>query len=889
MRKTDIAKKLKAMGAHAVPSLENATDDSIIPAKPVEQLPTDLPYAKEVDHSDETGVTMYDVEPVELYEELEEAIADVALNIKSIEALTVVSNLSGKNLSNAALEDFVRSTVGMESGTRLLGSTSTGGIQCTADIISLEETAGNAAQAGWENVYRKVMGIISKTEKISETTEETAKRIQEDFRAIKKSVFAYRGGSSINIGVMSNGDSNLNTVIANTRQAILEDLSGKASAGLDKAINDLTAKTATVLTSKKGTMADVMAKSTKDADSLSSTYKIKEPEFVILGFTRRNLDDQLHLPQGTFSLLTGGVYNYPRYSPNKQTKPVEIELKPNNAKDLYSIGMNIGNEIAEQARLWPQRVEALKAIAEMAKSQSREVDGDRNTWAAEQTGSRNTVKMWNTNASARKHYINVFNKVAGEILEVLKHVSGATTTETSQEFFGMGKPKALTVEQAVNYIRTNSGKFTGGAVTADTSMLGGGSDAQSIVKHINYVIATTTHLIDMAVKPFADVYKAIGQFEDDDDEDVMDAVIVKSMTPLLKYLTKPLVINGYEARAVKYKSGGAGLEGTFDKPAINNSEVTLDSKTLVDLLSKVSQLDATKALTRKLPWLDYAQEYCDWIYPLTQLLNATRDQLLELGLKAVGSNATLSTEAFGGFFSKKPKEEPVNATAAVPMHTVDFEKYVKSTAFAGFKENYTVELTAYNDDLKQNNAAMAKACNEIGRSFNESNINKYVDDLNKMINVIYADYVAKHPEPEDWRTTGNNILELITTELYNSKLFTKHFGMNYSNREYATQFDYAPNFLISSRGTENLENKRLTKRLVSGFTKDTALQFMSAMKLIDEIELPSKLDQNDFLRNHPRYDDSLYITAIEPLFDVTARLFEIMDETYLAIRNGVNI
>lgn len=883
MRTTNIAKKLKQMGEKHRISLESTTVN--VPAEPVEQLPTDLPYGKEQDHSDETGVTMDVVEPVELYEELEEAIADVALDIATIENLTIVSNLSQKNLNNGAMEEFVKTTVGLESAGRLLSSTTTGGIQCSADIISLEEIAGNAAKAGWENVYRKVMGILSKAEKISETTEETAKRIQDDFRAIKKAVFAYRGGSSVNIAVMSNGDANLNAVIANTRQAILEDLSGKTSAGLDKAINDIASKTAAVLTSKKGTISDIVAKATKDADSLDATYKIKEPEFVILGFTRRNLDDKLHLPKGTIGLLTGGVYNYPRYSPNKQTKAIEVELKPNTAKELYAIGMNIGNEIAEQARIWPQRVESLKAIAEMAKSQSRDVDEDRNTWSAEQTGSSNTVKMWNTNASARKHYINVFNKIAGEILEVLKHVAGAST-EPSTELFGFGKPKALNRDQAGAYVQSNLSKFKEGTVEANLSLLGGQSNPEAVGKHIDTVITTLTQLVTLAKEPFDKVYIAIGKFEDDDNEDELDDTINKSMAPLIKRLSKPLVINSYEARAVQYKNGGYGLEGTFDKPESSVQSLGLTNAQLTALLSKAEGLLGLRELTRKLHWLDYAQEYCDWVYPLIQMLEYTYAQVLDIALKAVGSKDHVSTEVFGGFFSKKPKEADV---PPVPVHKPDLKDLIKSTAFPGFKDNYTADIVCYNEDFKQHVASMHKAAQEIGKAFNESNINKYIDDVKKLLDRCYVEYREGEPNETDWREVGNRTLELFVPELSKSKLLSKHFGMHYSNGSYSTRFDYAPNLLIVNTDAQDLGNKRLVKRLVSGFTKDTALQFFSVMDSIDEIPLQSAaaLDGCLFLRENPRFDDAVYIHAVEPMRAVTTRLFDIMDESYFAIRDGL--
>lgn len=882
MRTTNIAKKLKQIATDHKVSLESQAIDP--PPKPVEQQPTELPYAKEQDHSDETGVTMDVVEPVELYEELEEAIADVALDIASIENLTIVSNLSQKNLNNVAMEEFVKTTVGLESAGRLLSSTTTGGIQCSADIISLEEIAGNAAKAGWENVYRKVMGILSKAEKISETTEETAKRIQDDYRAIKKAVFAYRGGSTINIGTMSNGDANLNAVIANTRQAILEDLSGKNSAGLDKAINEIATKTANVLTSKKGTINDIISKSAKDAESLDGSYKIKEPEFVILGFTRKNLDDKLSLPKGTIGLLTGGVYNYPRYSPNKQTKAIEVELKPNIAKELYAIGMNIGNEIAEQARIWPQRVDSLKAIAEMAKSQGRDVDEDRNTWAAEQTGSSNTVKMWNTNASARKHYINVFNKIAGEILEVLKHVAGAST-EPSTELFGFGKPKALNRDQAAAYVQSNLGKFKEGTVEANLSLLGGQSNPEAVGKHIDTTIATLTQLVSLAKEPFDKVYAAIGKFEDDDDEDALDDTINKSMAPLIKRLSKPLVINSYEARAVQYKNGGIGLEGTFDKPESSMQSLLLTNAQLTVLLSKAEGLLGLRELTRKLHWLDYAQEYCDWVYPLIQMLEHTYAQVLDIALKAVGSKDHVSTEVFGGFFSKKSKEADV---PPVPVHKPDLKDLIKSTAFPGFKDNYTADIVCYNDDFKQHLAAMSKACNEIGKSFNTSNVNKYVDDVKKLLDLAYAQAQQEMPDENDWRHFGNHVLDIFGPELVKSNLLTKHFGMQGNKGVFTTNFDYAPNYMINRTSTENLENKRLVKRLVSGFTKDTALSFFTVMDSIDEIDLPKGLDSCDFLRAHPRFEDSVYIIAIEPLFGVTSRLFEIMDLTYFAIRDGLN-
>lgn len=884
MRTTNISKKLKAMGAVNKASFESAVN---VPPAPVEQQPTELPYAKEEDHSEETGVTMYGVEPTELYEELEEAIADIALDITAIENLTVVSNLSTRNLNNAAMEEFVKTTVGLESASRLLSSTTTGGIQCSADIVSLEEIAGNAAKAGWDNIYRKITALLNKAGSITETTEETGARIQEEFRAIKKAAFDYRGGSEVNIGVMGNGDSDLNRVIANTKIAIQEDLGGKASGALDKAIGDLTKQTTNILTTKKGDINSVVASSTKSADSLSSSYKIKDVEFVILGFTRKTLDDQLSLPQGIMGMLLGnsGIYNYPRYSPNRQTRRIDVELKPNTVKDLYSIGMNIGNEIADQARIWPQRLDALKNIAEMAKGQGRNVDADRNTWSAEQTTAKNTLKMWNANASARKHYISVYSKIATEILSVLEHVTGNKTKEPSQELFGLGKAKPMKLDEAAAFIKTKANKVSNATFDADVSLLDGSTDIAKISAYVDTLVSTSDKLINMAKAPFKNVYDAVGKFEEDDDEDAMDEVIAKNMAPLLKYLSKPLVLNGYEARAVKFKNGGNGLEGTFDKPEKVSGTITVDSETLSKLLAKADELAKARLTVRTLPWLDYAQEYCDWIYPLTEMLQETRAQLLQIGLTAVGSKSTISTELFGGFLSKKPKEEP---TPQLPVSVPDLKALIKSTAFPGFIDNYVADITAYNEDFKQHVASMHKACGEIGKSFNESNINKYVDDLKKLADDCYARYREGNPDESDWREIGNQTLELFTTELRSSKLMSKHFGMHYDRGVYTTRFDYAPNFLINNTTTENLENKRLLKRKVSGFTKETALQFFSVMDSIDEISLPRGLDGCFFLRENPRYEDALTMIAIEPLLFVTSRLFEIMDESYFAIRDGLN-
>lgn len=884
MRTTNIAKKLKQISIDHKASLESQAIDP--PPKPVEQQPTDLPYAKEQDHSDETGVTMDVVEPTELYEELDAAIADIALDITAIENLTIVSNLSSQNLNNSAMEEFVKSTVGLESATRLLTSTTTGGIQCSADIISLEEIAGNAAKAGWDNIYRKVGGILSKAESIATTTEENGKRIQDQFRAVKKAAFDYKGGSVVNIGIMSNGDADLNRAIANTKLAILEDLGGKASGSLDKAINDLTKQATTILTTKKGDIATIVASGIKTADSLASAYKIKDAEFPILGFARKSLDDQLTLPQGIIGSLSGSgrVYNFPRYSPIKQAKKIEVDLKPNTVKDLYSIGMNIGNEIADQARLWPQRLEALKSIAELAKSQGSNVDADRNTWSAEQMAAKNTLKMWNANASARKHYINVYNKIATEVLEVLNHVSGGTK-EPSQELFGLGKPKALPIEQAASFVKSKLSKFNGGVIEANVSLLGNANNAVDIIKFVDDVISKSNKLVDLARIPFADVYKAIGVFEENDDEDAMDDVINVSMAPLVKFLSKPFILNGYEGRAVRFRNNNTGLEGEFNKLEDKSVSIDLDQKALAALIAKSDALAAAKQHVNKLPWLDYAQEYCDWIYPLTQMLDATREQLLSIGLKAVGSKDTISTEVFGGFFSKKPKEVP---QATIPVHKPDLKALIKSTAFPGFKENYVADIIAYNDDFKQHLAAMSKACNEIGKSFNTSNVNKYVDDVKKLLDLAYAQAQQEMPDENDWRHFGNHVLDIFGPELVKSNLLTKHFGMQGNKGVFTTNFDYAPNYMINRTSTENLENKRLVKRLVSGFTKDTALSFFTVMDSIDEIDLPKGLDSCDFLRAHPRFEDSVYIIAIEPLFGVTSRLFEIMDLTYFAIRDGLN-
>lgn len=674
MRSKTLRSSIKAAVAQSGISLEN--DQFIKPAAPVEQLPTELPYAKEQDDFDETGVTMEPVVIEELYEELDEALADIALNITAVEGLEIVSKLSNKNLSNAAMEDFVRSTIGLESGTRLLASTVTGGIQCSADVISLEEVASNAAKAGWENINRKVTSLLTKVDSIAKVTDETGSRIVDQFRAVKKAAFAYKGGSKVNISTMAGGDQDLNTVIANTKTAILEDLSGRIAGQLDKTVNDLTKSATVSIAQRKGDLTSIVANGVKAADTLSNQYKIKQSEFKILGFTRKTLDDQLTLPQGIIGALSGNgrTYNYPRYSANKSGKRIEVELKPNTVKDLYSIGMNIGNEINDQARIWPQRLEALKSIAELSKHQASSVDADSNTWSAEQMAARNALKMWNANASARKHYINIYNKIASEILQVLNHITNTSGTPT--------------------------------------------------------------------------------------------------------------------------------------------------------------------------------------------------------------------TEAFGGFFQKKPVEV---SKPPVPMNTVDLQKLIKSTAFPGFIENYTADIPAYNDNFKDHVAGLFKAGGEIGRTFNESSVNKYTDDVARLLDNCYMQYRNDNPDVTDWRTVGNETLELFTLELQKSKLLNKHFGMVKSGDVFVTHFDYAPNLEINRKlETRTLPNKHVLSRLVSGFTKDSVLQFFSVFDNTDEIALETRgLDSSSFLRENPRYDDAVAIIALEPLRMVTVGLFDIMDQTLHAIRDGL--
>ena len=885
MKLKAIAKSLKA----SVPSTE-----SIIPPAPVEQTPTELPYAKEKDHFEQTGVTMEPVIIEELYEELEEALADVALDIESLENLAIISNLGSTNLGNAAMESFVCETMGLESGTRMLSATSTGGIKCTADVISLEELAGNAAKAGWDKVYRKILAIIDKAGKVSESTDEMGRRIQEQFRAVKKDAFSYRGGKSINIATMCGSEGDLAKVIANTRLAITEDLSGKSSAQLDRVVNDLTAKTASAIAAKKGALTDVATSGVKEADNLSSAFKIKDANFQILGFTRQTKDDQLTLAQGIIRTLTGSerAYSYTRYSPNKGGARREVELKPNVVKDLYSIGMNIGNEIAEQSRIWPQRLSALKDLADMAKAQGGSVDEDKNTWAAEQSATSNSLKMWNTNAAARKHYINVYNKMATEILQVLNHVTGAevSTKEVSQELFGFSKPNELSLEQATKYIRSNLSKFKEGSVNADVSLLGGQAEVDNILKHVDAVIKPSSQLLVLAKEPFAKVYATIGKFEEDDDEDAMDDVIAKSMKPLLSHLSKPFVLNGYEAYAIKYRSGGNGLEGTFDKPEVNTQAIMLTSAQLSTLLAKAEELKTAWELTRTLPWLDYAQEYCDWIYPLKQMLQQTQAQVLTIALLAVGSKDTISTELFGGFFSKKPKEEstPVKKDE-VPLYTVDLEKFIQSTAFTGFIENYSEVIPAYDTDLKRHIAIVSHACREIGSKFNESSVNKFVGDLNKILDMAYHRFMDENPDETDWRTIGNEVLSMAIKDVNNAKLYSKHFGMTYSNGVFFTNFKDCPNMSIKDGVVELLGSKNITEKNVTGFNVAAANDFFKAFKQIDEIPLPTRttIDKSDFLRENPRYEDAIAMQFIEPIREVTVELFDLMDKTLFAIRNAI--
>lgn len=673
MRSRIIQARIKSALHKAGISLEN--DQFIKPAAPVEQQPTELPYAKIEDDSEETGVTVGPVDIEDLYEELESSLLDMSLNIAATESLELVATISSRNLSNAAMESYVLEAVGAERGTRLLAATTTGGIQCSADIISLEEIATNAAKTGWDNIGKQATSLLSKASELQQVTNAAGTRIVDQFRALKKPAMQYKGGSKVNIATMAGGDRDLSSVIANTKVAIQEDLSGRLSGQLDRAVNDLTKQATSAITQRKGELTNIVASAVKMADTLSGQYKIKDTEFKILGFTRKTLDDQINLPQGIIGAMTGNgrKYNFPRYSSNKGGKANPIELTPNVVKDLYAIGVNIGNEIDEQSRIWPQRIEALKSVVELARTAGANIDADRNTWSAEQTAARNVIKMWNANASARKYYINVYNKIASEILQVLNHVTN-TTPETS-------------------------------------------------------------------------------------------------------------------------------------------------------------------------------------------------------------------SEAFGGFFTKK--EEAVNKVT-VPVHVPDLIKFIKSTDFPGFQDNFTADITAYSDNLKEHIAGMGKAAAEIGRSFNESNLNKYADDVGKLLDICYAQYQAENPNEDDWRAIGNGVLDIFGPELIRSKLACKHFDMQYNNGVYTTRFDYAPNYEVNkATETRSIDNRRLSKRLVTGWSKDMALQFFSLWERTDEVSIPDGLDRTRFLREHPRYEDSVSIIALEPFTFVTQRLFEIMDETHAAIRDGI--
>lgn len=497
----------------------------------------DLISSEEDENLPDLNMTDDDVDQDDILVNLAEALVDIDIDTRSMEALLIVADTTKLGTtSNAALESAVMDVLanGLREPTaasRIIGR----GIQSTADVIALEAIAKNAAMSHWVSLGQKASKLLAESGEITRVTEQSARNITEQFRAMKKQVTDFKGAKKP-IGIVSivGEAGKLDTVIRNTQEAVAHDLSLKNTQIYDRVIDNLVKSVVTGV-GRKQNVAGVIDATNRTLEGIPSNPKIVEG----LGIYRHTLKDNkgvTTLAQGIALSAAGGAgkFSYPKYQPNHSYGTTQTELTPQLARQLYDLGMYIGREIGEQSRMWDNRFKTLSNIIELANKQSRTTDEDRVVWAAEQKAAATTVSMWTTVTNARRYYINLYNKIALDILKLLQvNTSIRVSTESqeiSQEILGwvLGKktekvpgPKKLSFEEKLAFVKANiehTKPVTGSGVKIEVGKSIG-------VKNVYTELARELPIYTNTIKPeaFTRVYSqlnsAISKVEQLDDLD----------------------------------------------------------------------------------------------------------------------------------------------------------------------------------------------------------------------------------------------------------------------------------------------------------------------------------------------------------------------------------
>lgn len=884
-----------------------STEDAL-PYKEPESVNTDPDVPLQPDNDIVTSPEVIDT--------VEDAISAIEADLIAVESLSSIPAVLAQHKNhvdqaNAFIVALESTLLDPLAARRLLSTTGTGTIACTDDIISLEETTGNAARSHWDSLINKINKLASTNIGLVDDSESVGSGILEKMKGLKKQVQAYKSGKAVNVGRIA-GSHKLDDLIRNTQVALQEDIGMKLSFPLDSAVDELARMAAKAISSgAPDGLAQVSAKGVKQADQLATQYKIRDPEYPILGYQRKTMDDQITLPQGIIMSLSGSdrKYNYPRYASLKGSAKTTVELSSQQVKQLYDIGMFIGREIAEQSRVWEFRLGTLKALNELAKKESRNVDADRNTWAAEQKAAASVVRMWSTNAAARRHYIATYNKIAYLIFELLSSATGSNI-EPSQELLGglfRRKPQApkLTTEEKIKYIHENIDKVVGSGDSGLKLVAGEGVTTNNVYALLTNELPTFNNNAKPAMvkRLYSALNSAIKYTEGkpelnreepwvDFQSDVLNQGIFKP-----ERIIEDMALKG--DRWVTMHKVLVNLVWTPKRISMDwsngNNHVAIplaDAPTLKKLFPLVERMwrevdpDVTRSDALKFNedlWGPdhFAETICtgygNYIRGNIDIL----DILIDVFYMSVQPPvAPQVSQEFFGPFKKKPKAEP--KVEDKPRATyVDPKSMLAQLPKANIDPGVSHNLVAYSNSFPEHVKLLTKAAAEVNAKFNIANIKKFGVELNKLADQVMESF--KHGDSDnDWKTEGNKALQMLLTEVEEQRLWGRFFGVDNIGGVFETSFKTAPNVRWDNKeSTERIPNANLGKQSVSGVDLTSATQLCKlAIAFPDPGEVNGVAQNNKFLKSFPKFDDAMYYHFEEPIQDVLMQLDDIIGNSY---------
>ncbi len=373
---------------------------------------------------------------------LQDQLHDVGVDVKALEALVAVANTTSLNcVSNESLQLAVtkklrRGLANPDNADRMLAASLPGGITSTNDVIALEDISANAARSFWRTIGDKVTKILGSSKEVENETAERGKAIVDGFKEVKEAALGFRGETTLNLGAVIGDADNIQQVIENTNRGLSNDISLRTVRPIDIMIENASESIASAI--KSGDHNKVTAavdKAKASAKSIADQSAIDKDELVIMGFIRNKGDDAVSICLANRLGSTDKV-NYPKYKAAKGGKQ-EFTLNKTTIRQLYDLGIMIGREIQEQARVWDNRLTVLNKVKEISRDQSKNVDEDKNTWEEEQRISTAIVRMVTDNIAFRQHCIDTYCKVAELILGILREVTGTVSEATAESYLSM--------------------------------------------------------------------------------------------------------------------------------------------------------------------------------------------------------------------------------------------------------------------------------------------------------------------------------------------------------------------------------------------------------------------------------------------------------------------